>query len=63
MPGNSCAHTLGIESRGRHCGPHARANLQQVVAKGAHTYFEECVAETERLLVNNDQRGFYTVGT
>ena len=30
----------------------ACACLQQVVAAGIHAYFEECFAETERLLVN-----------
>ena len=37
----------------------ACANLQQVVAAGIHAYFEEYLAETGRLLANNDQRGFY----
>ena len=35
------------------------ANLQKVIAAGLHAYFEEYLAETERLLANNDQKGFY----
>ena len=34
-------------------------NLQQVVAAGIHAYIEEYLADTERLLANNEQRGFY----
>ena len=37
----------------------ACANLQQVVGAGRHAYFKEYIAETERLLANNDLRGFY----
>ena len=37
----------------------ACANLHQVVAAGVHAYFEEYLAEAEKLLENNDQRGFY----
>ena len=37
----------------------ACANLQEVVAAGVHAYFEEYFTETETLLENNDQRGFY----
>ena len=36
----------------------AGANLRKVMAKGLHAYFEEYLAETERLLANNDQKGF-----
>jgi len=30
-----------------------------VIDAGLHAYFEEYLAETERLLADNDQRGFY----
>ena len=30
-----------------------------VIDVGLHAYFEEYLAETERLLADNDQRGFY----
>ena len=30
-----------------------------MIAAGEHAYFEEYLAETVRLLANNDQRGFY----
>ena len=33
--------------------------LQKVIAADLHAYFEAYLAETERLLANNDQRGFY----
>ena len=32
---------------------------QQVIAAGLHAYVEAYVTEPERLLANNDQRGFY----
>ena len=35
------------------------ANLRGVIAAGLHAYFEEYLAETERLLADNDQRGLY----
>ena len=35
------------------------ANLGEVIEAGLHTYFEEYLAETERLPAENDQRGFY----
>ena len=31
-----------------------------MIAAGLHAYFEAYLAETERLLANNDQMGFYT---
>ena len=31
-----------------------------MIAAGLHAYFEAYLAETEGLLANNDQRGFYT---
>ena len=37
----------------------ACANLRGVIAAGLHAYFEEYLAETERLLADNDQRGLY----
>ena len=37
----------------------ACANLRTVIDAGLHAYFEEYLAETERLLADNDQRGFY----
>ena len=37
----------------------ARANLQEVIAAGVHVYLEEYLAETPRLLMNNDQRASY----
>ena len=37
----------------------AYASLQGVIDAGLHTYFEEYLAETERLLANEHQRGFY----
>ena len=37
----------------------ACANLRWVMDAGLHAYFEEYLAETERLLPDNDQRGFY----
>ena len=37
----------------------ACANLPEVIAAGVHTYFGDYLAETERLLANNEQRGFY----
>ena len=36
----------------------ACANLRAVIDAGLHTYFEEYLAETERLLADNDQQGF-----
>ena len=33
--------------------------LRAVIDAGLHAYFEEYLAETERLLADNDQRGFY----
>ena len=36
----------------------ACANLRGVIDAGLHAYFEEYLAETERLLADNDQRGF-----
>ena len=30
-----------------------------MIDAGLHAYFEENLAETERLLADNDQRGFY----
>ena len=38
---------------------YACANLQKVIAAGRRAYFEEYLAETERLVANNDQRRFY----
>ena len=35
------------------------ANLRGVIDAGVHAYFEDYLAETERLLADNDQRGFY----
>ena len=35
------------------------ANRRGVIDAGLYAYFEEFLAETERLLVDNDQRGFY----
>ena len=37
----------------------ACANLRAVIDAGLHAYFEEYLAEAERLLADNDQRGFY----
>ena len=37
----------------------ACANLRGVIDAGLHAYFEEYLAETERLIADNDQRGFY----
>ena len=37
----------------------ACANLRAVIDAGLHDYFKEYLAETETLLANNDQRGFY----
>ena len=37
----------------------ACANLRGVMDAGLHSNFEEYVAEKERLLADNDQRGFY----
>ena len=37
----------------------ACANLRGVIDAGLHAYFEEYLAETERLLADNDQRAFY----
>ena len=37
----------------------ACANLQGEIDAGLDAYFEEYLAETERLLADNDQRGFY----
>ena len=37
----------------------ACAKLQGVIDAGLYAYFEEYLAETERLLADNDQRGFY----
>ena len=33
--------------------------LRAVIDAGLHAYFEEYLAETERLLADNDQRDFY----
>ena len=33
--------------------------LRAVIDAGLHAYFEEYLAETERLLADNDQRGFH----
>ena len=37
----------------------ACANLRAVIDAGLHAYFEEYLAETERLLADKDQRGLY----
>ena len=37
----------------------ACANLRGEIDAGLHAYFEEHLAKTERLLADNDQRGFY----
>ena len=37
----------------------ACANLRAVIDAGLHAYFEEYLTETEGLLTDNDQRGFY----
>ena len=37
----------------------ACANFRGVIDAGLHAYVEEYLAETERLLADNDQRGFY----
>ena len=37
----------------------ACANLRGVIDAGLHAYFEEYLAETERLLADNYQRGFH----
>ena len=37
----------------------ACANLRGVIDAGLHAYFEGYLAETERLLADNDRRGFY----
>ena len=37
----------------------ACANLRGVIDAGLHAYFEGYLGETERLLADNDQRGFY----
>ena len=37
----------------------ACGNLRAVIDAGLHAYFEKYLAETERLLADNDQRGFY----
>ena len=37
----------------------ACANLQKAVAAGIHAYFEEYLAETERLLAKTNKRGHY----
>ena len=36
----------------------ACANLRAMIDEGLHDYFKEYLAETERLLADNDQRGF-----
>ena len=54
MHNNFSVPTPGIEPRGRQC-----ANLRKEIAAGLHAYLEEYLAETERLLGNNDQRGFH----
>ena len=33
--------------------------MQKVITTGLHTYFDGYLAQTGRLLANNDQRGFY----
>ena len=35
------------------------ANLRGVIDARVHAYFEDYLAETARLLADNDQRGFY----
>lgn len=35
-------------------------NLQEVIAVKVHAHFEEYLAESERLIAKNDQRGLYT---
>ena len=37
----------------------ACANLREVIVSGLHAYFEEYLAESERLLAGDDQRGCY----
>lgn len=39
----------------------AGANLQEkeVISAGLHSYYDDYLAETKRLLANNDGRGFY----
>ena len=37
----------------------ACTNLRRVIDAGLHAYVEEYLAETERVLADNDQRGFY----
>ena len=37
----------------------AYANLRRAIDAALHTFFEKYLAETERLLADNDQRGFY----
>ena len=36
----------------------ACANMRAMIDAGLHAYFEEYLAETERLLADNDRRGF-----
>ena len=42
-----------------HPAEDACANLRAVIDAGLHAYFEDFLAETERTLADNDQRGFY----
>lgn len=37
----------------------ASANVQEVIPAELHAFFEEYLAETERLLANFDPRGFF----
>ena len=53
---------MGVNPRDRTAWKMLRtacANLRAVIDAGLHAYFEEHPAETERLLAENDQRGFY----
>ena len=60
MHDDSCALILLIKDKiARKTLRTACANLRGVTNAGLHAYFQEYLAETQRLLADNDQRGFY----
>ena len=58
MHDDSYALILETEPRGKHLRT-ACANLPAVIDAELHAYIEEYLAETDRRLADNDQRGFY----
>ena len=58
MHDDSCALILETEPCIRRLRT-ACANLRAVIDAELHAYFEEYLGQTERLLADNDQRGFY----